>query len=294
MFKISELSLTQEYVKRDGAFNVTLFPDCDTPNALCYLGHKKFAKKINNNPNISVVVTTENLAAMVDDEKGLIVHDKPGQLYYDIHNFLAKNNEPLVRDAFIHPSAVIAETAILKGNVIIEEGVVIEDYVVIYENTIVGKNTYIGAGAILGNMGMQNIRVDGINYKVKFLGGVKIGENCEILSRAMIQKPYHAFFTTIGNNAKISVKTSVGHGSSVGNNTLIAGGCTVAGNVTIGNDVWIGPGSTIRDGISIGDNAKVMFGSNVAQSIRNEQVVSGSFALDHKKNLQNLSKLKKL
>lgn len=294
MFQLSKFEWTKQKIVRDGFFECVLFPECDTPNALCYVEHTRFLKVVNKNLNITAVITTNALASKLSESKGLIVCDNPAKCYYDIHNYLAKTAIPLVQTSFVDPTATIAETAIIKPNVIIQSGVKIADYAVVYENTIIGKNTYVGTSAIIGNRGMQNVRVEGENYSVAFLGGVKIGSNCEILARAMVQKPYHAFFTSIANNVKISVNSSVGHGSSIGKNTLIAGSTTIAGNVKIGSDVWVGPGTIIRDRLKIGDRAKIIMGSVVTQNVKANKSISGNFAFDHAKNVQHFSRLKRM
>lgn len=272
---------------------MTMFPDTTRPNSVCYAGTAKFLPPILANPHICAVIVPPSIAELVPINKGLMISDRPVASYYQIHNRIAKSFPGLVPNGHIAASAHIASSAIVGERVHIGEGVTIDEQAVVYNDTVIGDNSYIGPGAILGTRGMQNIRINGQNFSVDFLGGVSVGENCEVLARAIIQKPYHAFFTEVRANVKISIKVSIGHGSYVGENTMIAGNCTVAGNVTIGKDVWIGPDSVFRDGISVGDHAKVMLGSTVAQSVQAGQTVSGLFAMDHAKSIRHHSKLKR-
>jgi UDP-3-O-[3-hydroxymyristoyl] glucosamine N-acyltransferase len=272
-----------------------MFPATTMGGSICYGAKGTIVQQANANDNIVAIITTPELASLVDVNKGLVIHNQPEKLYFELHNFMVENHKMvLVNESFISPNAIIASTAIIGKRVIIHDGVEIEDYVQIKDDTIIGANTYIAQNVVIGAIGMQNLKVDNTFFKISYAGGVKIGENCQILVNAIIQKPYHSFYTEIGNNTKISVKTSVGHGSFIGDNCLIAGNGTIAGNVTIGNDLWMGPSSTIADGLKIGNGVKIMIGSVVVNNLRDGAAVSGNFATDHMKQLKNHAKIKKL
>jgi UDP-3-O-[3-hydroxymyristoyl] glucosamine N-acyltransferase len=263
--------------------------------SICYGAKDTVVQKANANDNIVAIITTPELASLVDVNKGLVIHNQPEKLYFELHNYMVENQKMvLVNESFISPNAIIASTAIIGKRVIIHDGVEIEDHVQIKDDTIIGANTYIAQNVVIGAIGMQNLKIDGTFFKISYAGGVKIGENCQILVNAIIQKPYHSFYTEIGNNTKISVKTSVGHGSFIGDNCLIAGNGTIAGNVTIGNDLWMGPSSTIADGLKIGNGVKILIGSVVVNNLGDGACISGNFATDHMKQLKNHAKIKKL
>lgn len=284
-----------EHLIRDASFSYTMYPLTSVEESICYGANEIFVQKANANKNIVAIITTPELAYLVDGNKGLVVDNQPDRLYFELHNYMVRNRKMLlVNESFISPHAIIASTAIIGERVIIESGVEISHNVQIEDDTIIGANTYIGQNVIIGAIGMQNLKVDNKFYKIDYAGGVKIGENCQILTNAIIQKPYQSYFTEIGNNTKISVKTSVGHGSVIGDNCLIAGNGTIAGNVSIGNDLWMGPSSTIADGLKIGNGVKILIGSVVVNNLRDGAAVSGNFATDHMKQLKNHAKIKKL
>lgn len=285
----------KEQLIRDAIFEKTMFPSTSCPLSICYALQIGTIEKINTNPNISAVLTTRDLATLVNDQKGVIVSNSPEHSYYELHNRLVEEGKmTLIDSPFIAPDAVIASSAIIGKHVIIGEGVEISEGAYVADNTIIGKNTFIGPYAIIGTRGMQNIRVDGKPFVVKFVGGVKIGENCEILAQAVVQRPYQSFFTEVGNYTKISVHASVGHGSKIGSNSMIAGNVTIAGNVQTGDCLWIGPSSVIADGVIIGKNVRVILGSVVVSNVSDDQTISGNFAMEHAKQLKNFSRLKKL
>ncbi|MCF8266747.1 MAG: hypothetical protein K9I69_01605, partial [Ignavibacteriales bacterium] len=66
----------------------------------------------------------------------------------------------------------------------------------------------------------------------------------------------------------------------------------IAGNCILGDDVWIGGGAMISDGIRIEDKAKVLLGSVVIKDVNSQEIVSGNFAIDHKKNIKHQVKLR--
>lgn len=280
-------------VKRDSSFSLTMNIDSCEPFSLCYMEHPKFAKIINANSNIAAVIVSEDLSKYIDTSKGLLISDNPKLTYFKIHKYIAANFKGLVVKSKISDEVSIADTAIIKKRVKIGKGVVIDDYAIIYEDTVIEDNTYIGPGAIIGAKGMQNVRNIEISGNLPYMGGVHIGKNCEVLAYAIIQKPYHAFFTKIGDDTKVSVKCSIGHGSQIGSRTTIAGGTTIAGNSRIGNNVWIGPGCVLRDDIRVGDNAKILMGSVLANNISNNEIYSGFFALPQSKMLRIQAKMKK-
>lgn len=284
-----------DQILRDATFERTMFPGSKFPASICYAENERAIRALNTNQCITAVITTQRWVSKVEARKGVIVSNQPAYEYYRLHNYLAKQgNMVLVDSPNISSAANIASSAYIGKNVIISDGVEISHGAYIADNTILGPNTYIGQYAVVGAIGMQNIKVKGVPFKVEFTGGVKIGQNCEILAHAIIQQPYQAFFTVIGDNTKISVRSSIGHGSKIGSDSMIAGNVTVAGNVITGNNLWVGPSSVISDGIRIGDNVKIILGSVVVSNIRSGKTYSGNFALDHTKNLKNFSRMKRL
>ncbi|WP_236974811.1 hypothetical protein [Membranihabitans maritimus] len=286
--------VNKEKVLRNAEVEWTMYPKSSTPKSICYILNEEFIDLINDNLNISAVITPEQFIPLFTKEKGIFLSDSPQKDYYNLHNQLARMGKmKLISDGKISPHAQIHPTAIIEDRVIIEDGVEISAYTIIRKNTVICKGTSIGSFCEIGARGMQNIYVDGDIFNLEFMGGVEIGENCEILSHAIIQKPYHAYNTKIGRQNRISVKTSIGHGSIIGNYNRIAGNGTLSGNVQIGNYVKMGPSVTISDAIKIGNFTRIRLGSVVSNNISENSDVSGNFALDHKKNLKNYARIRK-
>ena len=284
------MKLLSSFLKctRDANVQYTHYASSQLKNSVCFVLTEEFLKIANNNSNIVAIITTEKLADRVINEKGLAISDNPKSDFFNLHNDLLEqnlNNMKIPHE--IDTSAFISDTVKIYGNVKIGKNVVIEDFAVINSNTIIGDNTYIAQNVVIGARGMHNTMVDGRFINVKDAGGVYIGDNCEILAGAIIQKSYFSEFTKIGNDTKISVGVKVGHGCVIGERTLVAGSAQLAGYNIIGNDVWIGPSSVLAHGLKIGNDAKIKLGSVVVKDIKEEEEVSGNFAYKHTKRIRN-------
>jgi UDP-3-O-[3-hydroxymyristoyl] glucosamine N-acyltransferase len=63
--------------------------------------------------------------------------------------------------------------------------------------------------------------------------------------------------------------------------------------VKIGEDVWIGAGVTVSNDVSIGDRAKALINAVVAYDVKDDEIVSGFYAMPHKKWKQVWAKWRK-
>ena len=277
--------------ERDADILNTHYSNSPIINTVCFVLNLEFLNIANSNDNISAIITTTNLAGYVSADKGLVISDNPKKDFFILHNQLIKNglNKMSMVDA-IDPSAIIAKTAVIYNNVKIGKNVIIEDFAVINSNSIIGDNSYIAQNVVIGARGMHNTMIDGKFIIVQDAGGVKIGENCEILAGAIIQKSYFAELVEIGNQSKISVDVKIGHGCKIGNRTLIAGGAQISGYNFIGDDVWIGPSSVLAHGLTIGNKAQIKLGSIVVRNVKESEEVSGNFAYNHAKRIRNFVK----
>jgi UDP-3-O-[3-hydroxymyristoyl] glucosamine N-acyltransferase len=286
MMRLSALFPASSIV-RDAEVRFTHPPRTTRKKAACYALDDTAVQLANANPNIAAILTTPELANLVHTEKGCSISSAPKAAFYALHNALFRNGSMALHGVSnIHPTAKIAATVVIGKNVIIESGVTIGAHAVLEDFTIVGAETLIGPHAVIGGRGLQDTFVGGENTIIEFAGGVRIGRRCEILSAALIQRPYFADYTEIGDDVKLGPGASIGHGAHIGRATCVGARSVVAGTAKIGCDVWIGPASAISDGIEIGDRARVQLGSVVVRSVPDGEVVSGNFALPHSQHLR--------
>ena len=292
-FLLSKLDLDSDYeIIQDGEFSLTHYATSNIENSLCFVENEGYLLKANRNENVTAIITTREFERRVGDEKGVIITEKPKKLFFEIHNELLTYYK-FNSDARIAETATIHPTAIIGKGVVIGKNTKIGAYSIIEDGTEIGDNVLVENHVIIGGRGMHNTKIDGNFFSVFDLGNVVISDECEILSHAVIQKPYFYHSTIVGNQTRVSVGCNIGHGCNIGERGLIAGHSIIAGYCEIGKDVWIGPNSTISHMTNIDDYSSIMLGSVVIQDLKEGECVSGNFAYDHVKNLKSYIKEKR-
>ncbi|MBO6792761.1 MAG: hypothetical protein JJ895_02530 [Balneolaceae bacterium] len=291
---VDQLNLESKFeVRRNKDFNLTHYATSDIKGSICFVENEGYAIKASKNQNVNVVITTEEFSNSISESKGLIICESPKKLFFEIHNVLASQYSYKNIPNQISETAEIAKTAIIGSGVKIGKETRIGEYSIIEDGTIIGDNVLIENHVIIGGRGMHNTKIDGSFMSVRDLGNVLIENNAEILSHAVIQKPYFYHSTRIGEETRISVGCNIGHGCEIGARCLIAGNSVIAGYCKLGTDVWVGPNSTMAHMIKVDDYSNILLGSVVISDIKKSQIVSGNFALDHAKNLKSFIRLKR-
>jgi UDP-3-O-[3-hydroxymyristoyl] glucosamine N-acyltransferase len=217
------------------------------------------------------------------------------------------------KSAKIGSRVYIGENVYIGKNVIIGEGTKILHNSCVFENVVIGSGTYIYPGVcIYRNCQISNeciihsgvrIGIDGFRFeqdiehrqvrKMVHVGRVMIGDRVEIGANCTVD---HATFedddTILSDDVKLDDQVHIGHNAKIGARTCIAAQTCVSGSVEIGEDVWIGAGVTISDGVRIGNRAKVLLNAVVAYDVAEGEIVSGFYAMPHKRWKQVYRKLK--
>ncbi len=214
----------------------------------------------------------------------------PKKKFNDLHKILAENH--LYWEEFeseIDETANISEfTNVPDKNVKIGKNTVIEENVVIYPGSIIGDNVIIRAGSIIGARGFQFLKDEDKVYPVISAGRVVIDNNVEVMNNSVLDVGVFGDDTYIGEYVKIDKLCHIAHDCKIGKRTFIISCTIVAGRVEIGEDCRVGCNSTILNGIKIGDRVSVSLGSVVTKNIESDTKVSGNFAIEHKKFIENL------
>ncbi len=296
MHEISEILqdpiLESVKLVRDAKVSLTHYTHSPHPWTLTFCLNSQAIHVAGRNPNISAVVTTEDLASNLGSDIGVLVADSPKNAFFQIHNVL---NRDLPRNpvdwqinssAAVHPSASVSDQCTLGRNVVIGANAVIEDFVVI------GADSFVGPGAVIGARGVHNTYIDGQMLRVVDAGGVYVGERTEILANAVVQRSYFREDTYIGHDVRIGPLTNIGHGSRIEDRAVIAGGTQLAGWVNVGVDAFLGPRTVVRNHTEIGARADVKLGSVVIGDVPEDTAVSGNFAIGHRKHLLRLREVR--
>ena len=291
--KLSDLNFGK--VEKDGEFDWLglTAEDYEGKKVLTFLNDEKYYKEIENNKSITCIVTTDEVAQKIEKGKyGIIISNNPRKDFFELHNNLVKEDFYFTkRDNQISEKAYISEKANIGSyNIIIEDDVIIEAGVTIYENVTIKKGTIIKSGTILGADGFQYIRNKDDIIKVEPAGELEIAEDVVIHNNSVIDKGIFGK-TFIGENTKIYNLVHVAHDSKIGKNVFLTAGVIVCGRVKIGANSYLGPNCTIKNGLFLGENTKISMGSVVTKDVKDDEVVTGNFAIPHKQFIENLKKI---
>lgn len=258
-----------------------------------FLDTPKHVRDIKDNVRM-IITTVQDAFPLSGKAYGLCKVKNPRELFFEIHNYLS-DKEGYKKDIFatsigedcnISPLASIA-----KSNVKIGKNVRIEEFVTIRENTQIGDNTIIRAGSRIGGQGFEFKRTDYGIMSVAHAGGVIIGENVEIQYNSCIDRAIYPWDNTvIGDYCKIDNLVHIAHAVKIDKNVMIVANSGIGGRTVIKEDTWIGFGATVTNGISIGHNARANIGSVVTKPILDGESVSGNFAIEHRRFLENLKR----
>lgn len=256
-----------------------------------FLDNQKYLNDISE--EVSMVISIPELCEeLIKKGKGVCVVEQPRILFFELHNYLSSDSEYIRKQEAtkIGTQCNISSLAcVAPNNVVIGNGVTIEEFAVIRENTVIGDNTVIRAGAKIGGEGFEFKRSNGKIKAVRHLGGVEIGENVEIQYNTAIDKAVYPWDNTVvGDYTKIDNLVHIGHAVKLGKDVMVVAQSGIGGRTVIGDGTWIGFGSTIINGISIGKNARANIGSVVTRDIPDNGSVTGNFAIDHSKFIENL------
>ena len=275
--KLSDLNFGK--VEKDGEFNWLglTAEDYEGKKVLTFLNDEKYIKEFKKNKSITAVFTTLEISEKLKDYNyALLVVENPRKEFFKLHNKLYSQNF-----YFKKSKNIISEKAsIADYNVIIEDDVVIESDVTIYENVTIKRNSIIRSGSRIGGSACEFSRFGDEILEVFSAGNVLIDENVEIQNNVCIDKGVFDQ-TYIGKNVKIDNLVHIAHDVKIYENTLIIACSFIGGRTRIFKNSLIGPNCTIKNGLLLGENSRVTMGAVVVMNVRNNEIVSGNFAIPH-------------
>ncbi len=190
----------------------------------------------------------------------------------------------LAPDAVIDPDAEIgphtsigARSRVLRGArlgpgcVVGEDCIVGEDCELVARVTLVrrvrlGARVRIHPGAVLGADGFGLAMHEGRWIKVPQLGGVQVGDDCEIGANTAIDRGALED-TVLEEDVRLDNQIQVAHNVVIGAHTAIAGCVAIAGSTRIGRHCLIGGAAGIAGHLEVADRVTVQAMSFVTRSI---------------------------
>jgi UDP-3-O-[3-hydroxymyristoyl] glucosamine N-acyltransferase len=199
--------------------------------------------------------------------------------------------------AGVHPSAVVAASArvspgasigpccVIEADAVVEEGAVLGPHCVIGEGCVVGAQSRLVArvtlvtrvtlgrrvlvhpGAVIGSDGF-GLAFDTDHWiKLPQLGGVRIGDDCEIGANTTIDRGALED-TVLEEDVRLDNQIQIAHNVHVGAHTAMAGCAAVAGSAKIGRYCMIGGNAGVLGHLELADRVTITAKSLVTHSIR--------------------------
>ncbi|MGN6313993.1 MAG: UDP-3-O-(3-hydroxymyristoyl)glucosamine N-acyltransferase [Rhodanobacteraceae bacterium] len=196
----------------------------------------------------------------------------------------------------IHPSAVVESGAriaasasigpfcAIAADAVIEDGAVLGPHCMIGEECVVGaqsrlvarvtlvarvrlgKRVLVHPGAVLGADGFGIANDRGQWVKVPQLGGVRVGDDCEIGANTTIDRGALED-TVLEEDVRLDNQIQIAHNVVIGAHTAMAGCSAVAGSARIGCHCLIGGGAGVLGHLSIADRVTITAMTLVTHSI---------------------------
>lgn len=291
-----------EYFKnviRDKSFEILgIIDSATTLSMLTFIDNDNYIDTLLKKKHISCVITNKRIGnhLLEVSDLGICISNNPRIDFFKFHNCLGKSKNyvrPYTKTVVEDSCHISSLAYIAKNNVVIGKNVIIEEFVSIKENTVIGDNCIIRAGCVIGGSGFEFKQDEKSLFAIQHFGGTILEHDVEVQYNCTIDKALYPWDNTvIGAYTKIDNLVHIGHAVKVGKNVLFPAGSTISGRVDIADNVWIGVGSVISNGIYFGENARCNIGSVVTKNVLAGESVSGNFAIEHSKFINNLKKMR--
>lgn len=196
--------------------------------------------------------------------------------------------------AVVGAGAVIGPGCLVGEDCEVGEGCELVSRVTLVTRVRLGARVRIHPGAVLGAAGFGLAVDDGAWINVPQLGGVVVGEGCEIGANTTIDRGALGD-TVLGRDVRLDNQIQIGHNVRIGDHTAMAGCAAVAGSATIGRWCLVGGGAGILGHLEICDRVTITAMSLVTRSItRPGEYSSGVPLQDNRSWRRNAARFRRL
>lgn len=229
----------------------------------------------------------------VDSTKPHIQCDNPRRAFVRILATLIRElplGSGIHETAIVSPDAVIHASANIGPYCVIERGVSIgedsrvypfcyvgEDcklgnncrlfpHVTLYQEVRLGDRTTVHAGSVLGADGFGYYFDTGMHKKIPQVGGVVIGDDCEIGALSAVDRAM-AGDTKIGDGTKLDNLVQIAHNVSVGKHTVMAAQVGIGGSSRIGAYNVLAGQVGAADHVTTADGCQFGSGTGITRNI---------------------------
>ena len=194
----------------------------------------------------------------------------------------------------IAAGASIEAGCVIGEDCVVGEGCDIGARVTLVRRVRLGKRVLIHPGAVLGADGF-GLAMDGGRWlKVPQLGGVQVGDDCEIGANTTIDRGALED-TILEEDVRLDNQIQIGHNARIGAHTAMAGCSAVAGSARIGRYCLIGGGAGILGHLELCDRVVVTAMTLVTHSIRQPgEYSSGTPLMDNRSWRKSAARFRQL
>lgn len=260
------------------------------PAQLSFLANPQYRKYLADTQAGAVLLKTADAEAYAGD--ALLVPD-PYLAYARISHLFDPKPKAVPG---VHPTAVVSDDAIVDATASVGPGAVIESGAIIGAGVTIGAQCFIGArsvigaggwlaprvtlyhdvrigqrvviqsGAVLGGEGFGFANEKGVWQKITQIGGVIVGDDCEIGVNTAIDRGALGP-TVLGNGVKLDNQIMIAHNVQIGDHTAMAACVGISGSAKIGKHCMLAGGVGLVGHIEICDNVFVTGMTMVTRSI---------------------------
>jgi len=194
----------------------------------------------------------------------------------------------------VEAGAVIGPGCVIGDDCVIGAESVLVARVTLVTRVRMGQRVIVHPGAVIGADGFGLAMDAGQWLKVPQLGGVLIGDDCEVGSNTTIDRGAIED-TVLEADVRLDNQIQIGHNVHIGAHTAMAGCSAVAGSARIGRYCQIGGGAGVLGHLEICDKVVVTAMSLVSRSIREPgEYSSGTPLMDNRSWRKNAARFKQL
>jgi UDP-3-O-[3-hydroxymyristoyl] glucosamine N-acyltransferase len=194
----------------------------------------------------------------------------------------------------IEAGAVVGAGCAIGEDCVVGEGSEVGANVTLVRRVRLGRRVLVHPGAVLGADGFGLAMDAGRWLKVPQLGGVVVGDDCEIGANTTIDRGALED-TVLEEDVRLDNQIQIGHNVRIGAHTAMAGCSAVAGSATIGRYCLIGGGAGVLGHLELCDRVVVTAMSLVTHSIREPgEYSSGTPLMDNRSWRKNAARFKQL
>ena len=258
---------------------------------LSFLSNSKYTAQLSSTAAGAVVIREENLA---DCPTVALIAKDPYVAYakiaalFETHPAAPHGAHPsavVSPDAVVSPSASIGPCCVVEAGAVIEAGAVLGPHCVIGPGCTVGaqsrlvarvtlvmrvtlgKRVLVHPGAVIGSDGFGLAFERDHWVKIPQLGGVRIGDDCEIGANTTIDRGA-LDDTVLEEDVRLDNQIQIAHNVYIGAHTAMAGCSAAAGSAKIGRYCQIGGNAGVLGHLELADRVTITAKSLVTSSIR--------------------------